>query len=87
MEDYHNDNIDLLNFINTMLYRCSHLYRKEMLSYNWQLNEDNTPFFIKYPYVWMFSGFDKSQREPLMKKTWDLVNHFYTYNMMLFFLS
>tara|TARA_Y100000816_G_scaffold102669_1_gene71576 strand:- start:530 stop:1885 length:1356 start_codon:yes stop_codon:yes gene_type:complete len=69
-----------LNFINTMLYRCSHLYRKEMLSYNWQLNEDNTPFFIKYPYVWMFSGFDKSQREPLMKKTWDLVNHFYTYN-------
>ena len=60
-----------LNFINTMLYRCSHLYRKEMLSYNWQLNEDNTPFFIKYPYVWMFSGFDKSQREPLIKKTWD----------------
>ena len=28
----------------------------------------------------MFSGFDKSQREPLMKKTWDLVKHYYTYN-------
>ena len=51
-----------------------------MLGHNWQLNEDTTPFFIKYPYVWMFSGFDKAQREPLMKKTWDLVKHYYTYN-------
>ena len=69
-----------LNFISTVLYRCSHLYRKELLGHNWQLNEDTTPFFIKYPYVWMFSGFDKAQREPLMKKTWDLVKHYYTYN-------
>ena len=26
----------------------------------------------------MFSGFDKSQRAPLMKEIWDLVKHYYT---------
>mgnify|MGYP000336063150 FL=1 len=31
-------------------YRLSHLYRKEMLGHNWQLEEDKTPFFIKYGY-------------------------------------
>ena len=69
-----------VKYLPTVLFRCSHLYRKEILGHNWQLNEDPTPFFIKYPYVWMFSGFDKSQREPLMKKTWDLVKHYYTYS-------
>ena len=54
-------------------YRVSHLHRKDFLSYNWQLEEDRIPFFIKYCYVWMFSGFDKTQRDSLMKQTWDLV--------------
>ena len=58
-------------------YRVSHLPRKDLLSYNWQLNEDQTPFFIKYGYVWFFSGFAKDQRDGLMKQTWDIVKHNY----------
>ena len=37
--------------INTELpfmWSTSHLHRKELLSHNWQLNDDKTPFFIKY---------------------------------------
>jgi len=52
-------------------YRLSHLYRKQILTHNWQLNEDQTPFFIKYGYIWFFSGFDKTQRDSLMKDIWD----------------
>ena len=58
-------------------YRVSHLHRKDFLNYNWQLDEDRTPFFIKYCYVWMFSGFDKVQRDSLMKQTWDIVKDNY----------
>jgi len=54
-------------------YRLSHLPRKDLLSYNWQLNEDRTPFFIKYGYVWFFSGFDKRTRNDLMEQTWNIV--------------
>lgn len=54
-------------------YRLSHLYRKEILGHNWQLDEDQTPFFIKYGYVWFFSGFDKTQRDKLMKQVWDYI--------------
>ena len=54
-------------------YRLSHLPRKDLLSYNWQLDEDKTPFFIKYGYVWFFSGFDKRVRNELMDQTWDIV--------------
>jgi len=63
-------------------YRVSHLTRKEILGHNWQLDgseyEDKTPFFIKYGYTWVFSGFDKSVRNSLMTQTWDLVKHNYT---------
>ena len=65
-------------------YRVSHLHRKEMLGHNWQLDgtdyEDKTPFFIKYGYIWVFSGFDKRVRNDLMKQTWDLVKHHYTFD-------
>jgi hypothetical protein len=50
-----------------------HMSRFNWLSYNWQLNEDFTPYFIKYGYIWVFSGFDRTQRLPLMKQTWDLI--------------
>ncbi len=60
-----------------MKYRVSHLPRKEFLNHNWQLNEDLTPFFIKYGYIWGFSGFDKTQRNQLMEETWKLVKHNY----------
>ena len=58
-------------------FRLSHLYRKEMLGHNWQLNEDTIPFFIKYGYVWFFSGFDKTQRDNLMRQVWELVKDRY----------
>ena len=61
-------------------YNVTHPHRKELFSYNWQLNEDQTPFFIKYGHHWKFSGMAKDQRTELMKKTWDLVKHYYTYN-------
>lgn len=60
-----------------MPFRLSHLHRKDMLGPNWQLNEDSTPFFIKYGYIWFFSGFDKQSRDSIMKQTWDLVGHEY----------
>jgi len=65
-------------------YRVSHIYRKEMLGHNWQLDgsehEDTTPFFIKYGYIWVFSGFDKRVRNDLMKQVWDLVKHNYIFD-------
>ena len=39
-----------------------------MFTHNWQLNEDNTPFFVKYGYVWFFSGFDKRSRDKIMEQ-------------------
>jgi hypothetical protein len=65
-----------VNFL-PLSYRVSHLPRKDLLSYNWQLEEDKTPFFIKYGNIWGFSGFDKRQRNELIKQTWDLVKNNY----------
>ena len=42
-----------------------------MFTHNWQLNEDNTPFFIKYAYIWHFTGFPVEDRIKIMKQTWD----------------
>ena len=58
-------------------FRLSHLPRKDLLQHNWQDGDDKTPFFIKYGYVWVFSGFDKTVRNRLMKETWDLVGKNY----------
>ena len=65
-----------LNFL-PIPYNLSHLYRKDLLTYNTQLNEDTTPYFIKYGYVWVFSGFDKIKRNELMGQTWELVKNKY----------
>ena len=48
-----------------------------MFNHNWQLNEDKTPFFIKYGYNWIFNGIPKDQRNNVMRQTWDLVKHNY----------
>ncbi len=58
-------------------YRVSHLPRKDLLTSNHQLNEDPTLFFIKYSYIWQFSGFDKRIRNKLMTQVWDLIKHNY----------
>ena len=66
--------------VNTSLpfmYNLTHIHRKSMFMYNWQLEEDKTPYFIKYGYVWKYKGIPKNQRTDLMKQTWDLVGGMY----------
>ena len=58
-------------------FKLTHLHRKEMFGYNWQLNEDQTPYFIKYGYNWIFNGLPKHDRSNLMKQVWDMVKHNY----------
>lgn len=60
-----------------IIYKLTHIHRKEMFGYNWQLNEDKTPYFIKYGYNWVFNGIPKDQRTDLMRQTWDLVKDNY----------
>ena len=59
------------------IYNVTHPHRKELFSHNWQLDEDKTPFFIKYGYHWKFSGMAKDARTSLMKQTWDLIGNKY----------
>ena len=67
--------------VNTNLhpgYNLNHLHRFGWFNYNWQLNEDTTPHFIKYGYVWKYSGFpNRGDRYELMSKTWELIGHNY----------
>lgn len=52
----------------------THLNRFDWFSHNWQLNEDKTPFFIKYGHIWFYSGFpNRGDRYNLMQQTWDLI--------------
>ena len=60
-----------------ILFKLTHMHRKQLFSHNWQLDEDKTPFFIKYGYNWCFNGIPKDQRSDLMKQTWDLVKDNY----------
>jgi len=54
-----------------------HLHRFNWFYYNWQLKENTTPYFLKYGLIWVFSGFDRTQRNSLMKQTWDLIKNRY----------
>ena len=53
------------------------LHKKQMFTHNWQLNEDDTPFFIKYGYILHFTGFGIPDRINLMKQTWDVIGENY----------
>jgi len=70
------NNIEL-NLDMPVTWKLTHLHRKEMLGVNWQLKEDNTPFFIKHGYLWFFTGFEKMQRTQLMTQVWDMIKHNY----------
>ena len=67
--------------VNTNLpksYMITHLQRFDWFSYNWQLQKDNTPFFLKYGYAWAFSGFpNRGDRYNLMQQTWDIIKNQY----------
>jgi hypothetical protein len=58
-------------------YKLTHIHRKDMFNHNWQLNEDMTPFFIKYGKNWVFNGFPKNERTDLMGQVWKLIRHNY----------
>lgn len=58
-------------------YWLMHMNRFNWFSYNWQLKEDQTPHFIKHGYIWVFSGFDRRQRNELMQQTWNIVKDKY----------
>jgi hypothetical protein len=62
-----------------IVYGVNHLYRRQVLTNNWQLNDDMTPHFIKYFYTWIFSGWpDRGEtRNNLMKQTWELIKNNY----------
>ena len=66
-----------LNLDLPFVYKLTHIHRKEMFGYNWQLEEDKTPYFIKYGYNWVFNGIPKNQRTEVMKNLWNLVKHNY----------
>ena len=59
-------------------FNLNHLHRFGWFNHNWQLKEDLTPHFIKYGYVWKFSGFpNRGFRYDLMTQTWDLIKQNY----------
>jgi len=66
-----------------MAYNLRHMNRKEMFGSNWQLNEDNRPYFLKYGYIWRFTGMPKDQRSSLMKQVWDLIKQNYDEDFVL----
>tara|TARA_Y100000004_G_C8952962_1_gene429447 strand:- start:2058 stop:2885 length:828 start_codon:yes stop_codon:yes gene_type:complete len=57
----------------------THLNRFDWFGHNWQLEgADKTPFFIKYGYIWFYSGFpQRGDRYNLMKQTWDAIKEKY----------
>jgi len=65
------------------IYKLTHIHRKDMFNHNWQLDEDTTPFFIKYGKVWGFSGLPKEQRTQIIRQVWDSVKHHYDENFIL----
>jgi len=53
------------------------MHKNGMFTHNWQLKEDSTPFFIKYAYLWHFTGIPIENKEQLMKETWEFVRSNY----------
>lgn len=53
------------------------IHRKNMFQMNWQLKVDPLPYFLKYAFVWHFTGFPIEDRVRLMKETWEIVKENY----------
>ena len=59
-------------------FMLTHLYRFNWFGHNWQIGNDNTPFFLKYGYIWFYSGFpNRGDRYNLMNKTWEVIKEQY----------
>ena len=77
------NNVDV-NLDLPLPFKLTHLQRKELFSYNWQLNEDQTPFFLKYGYNFSFNGIPKEQRTTIMKQVWDSISGKYNHDDIKF---
>ena len=77
------NNVDV-NLDLPLPFKLTHLQRKELFSYNWQLNEDKTPFFLKYGYNFSFNGIPKEQRTHIMKQVWESISDKYNHNDIKF---
>ena len=77
------NNVDV-NLDLPLPFKLTHLQRKELFSYNWQLNEDQTPFFLKYGYNFSFNGIPKEQRTGIMKQVWDSISNRYNHDDIKF---
>ena len=53
------------------------IHKKEMFRHNWQLNEDDTPLFVKYGNIWHFTGFPVTDRIKIMKQVWTKYRGYY----------
>lgn len=53
------------------------IHRKNMFTGNWQLKVDPLPYFLKYAFVWHFTGFPIEDRVRLMKETWEIIKENY----------
>lgn len=51
--------------------------KKGMFWHNDKLN-DPTPFFMKYAYIWHFTGFPIEQRNQIINQIWEQTKQFYT---------
>jgi protein-L-isoaspartate O-methyltransferase len=64
-------------------FNLTHIEKSMMFGHNWTLNEDKTPFFLKYGWQYRFVGSPKSQINSLMKQTWDATKHLYSDEKLL----
>lgn len=53
------------------------LTKNDWLHHNWQTENDKTPFFIKYSYIWHFTGCSIEDRTNLMTSIWQQTKHLY----------
>lgn len=53
------------------------LIKNDWLQHNWQLNEDRSPFFIKYSHIWHFTGCSIKERNELINQIWNQTQQFY----------
>lgn len=53
------------------------IHRRNMFQHNWQLNQNKTPHFINYSYIYHFTGFPIEYRIKMMQNTWNFIKQMY----------
>lgn len=53
------------------------IHKKNMFAHNWQLNQNKSPYFLNYAYIWHFTGFPIEDRVQVMKSTWEFIKDQY----------